>query len=36
LLDGYFECLVNAIIDHDGEVLKFIGEGLLAVFSFFR
>lgn len=34
VLDAYFECLVNAIADHDGEVLKFIGDGLLAVFSY--
>lgn len=34
LLDAYFECLVTAIADHGGEILKFIGDGLLAVFSF--
>lgn len=32
LLNAYFEQLVNAILDHDGEVLKFIGDGLLAIF----
>ena len=34
VLDAYFECLVNAIAEHDGEVLKFIGDGLLAVFGY--
>jgi class 3 adenylate cyclase len=34
LLDAYFEWLVTAIADHDGEVLKFTGDGLLTVFSF--
>ena len=34
LLDAYFECLVDAIVRHGGEVLKFIGDGLLAVFGF--
>jgi adenylate cyclase len=34
LLNAYFERLVGAVIDHDGEVLKFIGDGLLAVFPF--
>lgn len=32
LLNGYFGILVGAVIDHGGEVLKFIGDGLLAVF----
>ncbi len=34
LLNAYFECLVGAIVKHQGEVLKFIGDGLLAVFPF--
>ncbi len=32
VLNAYFECLVGAIERHGGEVLKFIGDGLLAVF----
>lgn len=32
LLNSYFECLAGTVMDHGGEVLKFIGDGLLAVF----
>ena len=32
LLNRYFECQVPAIDRHGGEVLKFIGDGLLAIF----
>src|SRR5260370_26105136 len=32
LLNGYFDCQVSAIRTHGGEVLKFMGDGLLAVF----
>lgn len=32
LLDGYFECVAGAVHGHGGEVLKFIGDGLLAIF----
>lgn len=32
LLNTYFDCQVPAILDHGGEVLKFMGDGLLAVF----
>ncbi len=32
LLNAYFEALADAVIAHGGEVLKFIGDGLLAVF----
>jgi adenylate cyclase len=31
-LNRYFECQVPAITDHGGEVLKFMGDGLLAIF----
>jgi adenylate cyclase len=31
LLNGYFDCLVPAIEAHGGEVLKFIGDGLLGI-----
>ncbi|TWT15896.1 adenylate/guanylate cyclase domain-containing protein [Reyranella sp. CPCC 100927] len=34
LLNAYFERLAGAVLDHGGEVLKFIGDGLLAVFPF--
>ena len=36
LLNAYFERLAEAVIDHGGEVLKFIGDGLLAVFPYER
>ena len=32
ILNSYFDCQVTAIRDHGGEVLKFMGDGLLAVF----
>ena len=32
LLNAYFECVAGAVTAHGGEVLKFIGDGLLAVF----
>jgi adenylate cyclase len=32
LLNAYFEVLTGSIIAHGGDVLKFIGDGLLAVF----
>jgi adenylate cyclase len=32
LLNRYFDCQVPAILNHGGEVLKFIGDGLLAIF----
>ncbi len=34
ILNAYFECLVAAMTAEGGEVLKFIGDGLLAVFPF--
>jgi adenylate cyclase len=34
LLNAYFERMAGAVLAHDGEVLKFIGDGLLAVFPF--
>ena len=33
LLNRYFDCQVPAILRHGGEVLKFIGDGLLAIFA---
>jgi adenylate cyclase len=32
LLNAYFECQVTPIVEHGGEVLKYIGDGLLAIF----
>jgi adenylate cyclase len=32
LLNRYFDCQVPPIVDHGGEVLKFMGDGLLAIF----
>jgi adenylate cyclase len=32
ILNLYFDCQVSAITSHGGEVLKFMGDGLLAVF----
>jgi adenylate cyclase len=32
LLNRYFDCQVPAIVQYGGEVLKFIGDGLLAIF----
>lgn len=34
VLNAYFEQLAGAVLNHGGEVLKFIGDGLLAVFPF--
>jgi adenylate cyclase len=33
LLNAYFDCLVPIVADHGGQVLKFLGDGLLATFS---
>ncbi len=33
LLNDYFECIVTTVHEHQGEVLKFIGDGLLAMFN---
>lgn len=34
LLDSFFECVADAIRDAGGEILKFIGDGVLAIFDF--
>lgn len=34
LINAYFERLADAVMRHGGEVLKFMGDGLLAVFPF--
>lgn len=31
-LDGYFELVVEAVQQHGGEILKFLGDGILAIF----
>jgi adenylate cyclase len=31
-LNRYFDCVAGAVLDHGGEVLKFIGDGILAIF----
>lgn len=33
LLDDYLECMVRPIVEHGGEVLKYMGDGLLATFD---
>ena len=32
-LDSYFECMVAPVVERGGQVLKFIGDGLLATFD---
>jgi adenylate cyclase len=32
LLNQYFDCQIPTILDHGGDVLKFMGDGLLAIF----
>ncbi len=32
LLDAYAEAVVGAVLQHEGEVLKFMGDGLFAMF----
>ena len=33
LLNAYADCLVEVVHDHDGEVMKFMGDGILAAFD---
>lgn len=33
LLNGYFDNVAGAVLDHGGEVLKFIGDSVLAIFA---
>ena len=33
LLNAYADCLVGVVHDHQGEVMKFMGDGILAVFG---
>ena len=32
VVNSYFDCTAAAVLDHGGEVLKFIGDGVLAIF----
>ncbi|MAS44857.1 MAG: hypothetical protein CML46_06200 [Rhodobacteraceae bacterium] len=31
-INDYFDCTAEAVLDHGGEVLKFIGDGVMAIF----
>ena len=31
-LNGYFDAVVNSVVEHGGDVLKFMGDGVLAIF----
>ncbi len=33
-INEYFDCTAGAVLDHGGEVLKFIGDGVMAIFPF--
>ncbi len=33
-VNAYFDCTATAVVEHGGEVLKFIGDGVLAIFPF--
>jgi len=33
-VNQYFDCTAGAVLEHGGEVLKFIGDGILAIFPF--
>ena len=33
MLDDYLECMARPIVEHGGQVLKFLGDGLLATFD---
>lgn len=33
MLDDYFECMVTTVHEYGGQVLKFMGDGLLAIFN---
>ena len=33
VLNQYFDCVAGAVVDHGGEVLKFIGDAVLAIFA---
>ncbi len=33
-VNAYFDCTATAVAEHGGEILKFIGDGMLAIFPF--
>ncbi len=33
-INAYFDCTAGAVLDHGGEVLKFIGDAVMAIFPF--
>ncbi len=33
LLNAYFDCMAEPVYKHSGEVLKFMGDGMLAIFN---
>jgi adenylate cyclase len=34
MVNDYFECAAGAVIDHGGEVLRFIGDAVIAIFPY--
>lgn len=34
MVNDYFECVAGAVIDHGGEVLRFIGDAVIAIFPY--
>ena len=34
MLNDYFDCTAGAVLDHGGEVLKFIGDAVIAIFPY--
>ena len=34
MINDYFECTAGAVIDHGGEVLRFIGDAVIAIFPY--
>jgi adenylate cyclase len=34
LLNDFFDCVAGAVLDHDGQILRFIGDAALAIFPF--
>ncbi|MEM7067661.1 MAG: adenylate/guanylate cyclase domain-containing protein [Pseudomonadota bacterium] len=36
LVNNYFDCTAASVVEHGGEVLKFIGDGVMAIFPFER
>ena len=34
MINDYFECTAGAVLDHGGEVLKFVGDAVVAIFPY--